>query len=249
MRRAIIVMTLVGSVSSILQAQPPMQPAAPQQKLDEILLNWEKAMTGIHSLVADCKRTTVDHVFKSTEVYEGKAKFQKPNRASLHMDNKTKPGVFERYIINGNLIYQYALDAKEIRVHKLPPPKPGQLADDNFLSFLFGMKSIDAKKRYQINLLPAPKGHENWYYYLEIVPRNPTDKAEFAQARMVLWIKNHMPLQLWFREPNGNEITWDFPKLETNVQLPPQEFNQPTPPPGWMLRPMQAETPPRVFRQ
>jgi TIGR03009 family protein len=165
------------------------------------------------------------------------------------MDSKTKPGQFERYIINGNLIYQYAQDAKEIRVHKLPPPKPGQLADDNFLSFLFGMKANDAKNRYQIKLLQAPKGHENWYYYLEILPKHAPDKAEFAQARMVLWIKNYMPLQLWFREPNGNEITWDFPKFDTNVQLPATEFNQPTPPSGWMLRPMQVETPPRVFRQ
>lgn len=250
MRLAIVPVTLLLLSTSGIRAQ---QPQAQPGRIEDILVSWEKAMANINTLVARCKRTTADPVFGKEE-FEGTAKFARPSRASLHLESKTKdnrpwPGGLEKYVLNGSSFYEFEPKSKEIRVHKLPPPKSGQVADDNFLSFLFGMKASEAMKRYQVRLLPPPKGHEKWYYYIEIVPRHQVDKAEFTQARLVLWIRDHLPLQLWFREPNGKEITWDFPKLDVNVPLPPQEFNQPDPPPGWRLRRMEVEAPPRVFRQ
>src|SRR5262249_48062640 len=145
--------------------------------------------------------------------------FLKPNRASLEMRNKTKPDVFEKYIVNARELCTYAPQSKEIRVFKLES-KTGQGSEDNFLTFLFGMKAEDAKKRYQLTLLPPPRpGDEKWYHYIEVVARTPADRADFTRARLVLMASNFLPRQLWFEQPNGNEVTWDFNQLFTGVEL------------------------------
>ena len=66
-------------------------------------------------------------------------------------------------------------DQKEILVQKVEP-KPGQVVEDNFLAFLFGMKADDAKKRYKLTLLQPPKG-DVWYHYVDVEPRDNADPA------------------------------------------------------------------------
>ena len=46
--------------------------------------------------------------------------------------------IFKKYICTGTYLYEYNLSNREIRYQELPPPKPGQVADDNFLSRLYG---------------------------------------------------------------------------------------------------------------
>lgn len=241
--------------AAVLAQQPPAQaPPAPNDNaaLNQILQNWEQVMTTINTLVVQCNRTTVDKTWDRTEVFEGEAKFLKPSRASLEMHNKAKPEVFEKYVCNGASLWVYNPQGKQLRVHKLPPTKSGQVSDDNFLSFLFGMKATQAKLRYDLKLLPSP-ANDNWYYYIEIQPRERADKADFTRARLVLTRMNFLPRQLWFEQPNGNEVTWDFNKLLTAVDLRPAEFDQPAPPPGWQLVPGDAPGPQapaaRVIRQ
>jgi hypothetical protein len=105
-----------------------------------------------------------------------------------------------------------------IRIHQLPPPKPGQVADDNFLSFLFGMRAAEAKSRYQLTYVP-PGPDDKWYYYIKIQPIHPADKHEFTEARLALNNKTFLPAQVWFQEPNGNEVTWDFTKVINGADI------------------------------
>jgi TIGR03009 family protein len=197
--------------------------------------------------VVQCNRTTVDKVWKSTEVYEGVAKYLKTNQgnlASLEMKRKDNPAIYEKYVCSGTFVYEFAPGAKEIRVHELPRPASGQVVDDNFLSFLFGMKAADAKRRYQLTFVPPP-ANDKWYYYIEVRPRERQDMQDFTRARLVLMASNNLPRQLWFEQPNGNEVTWDFPQVTTGVDLRVQEFGQPQVPPGWQLK----QAPGRVIRQ
>jgi TIGR03009 family protein len=255
MRYPILAVTGALACGACLLAQQPAapQPAPNQAELTGILQNWERVMNGINSLVADCTRKQVDKTWATTKVYEGKAKFLKPNMASLEMHNKANAQEFEKYICSGAELCVYAPQVKQIRVHKLPPPKPGQPQEDNFLSFLMGMKAAEALSRYELSLLPGTPETEKWYYYIRVLPREAKDKADFTQARLVLLKNSYLPAQLWFEQPNGNEVYWDFTKLYTGVQLPPQEFQRPAPPPGWQVVP--ADLPgtagggPRVIRQ
>src|SRR5262249_3594415 len=152
---------LAGAVVCAQQAQPGAPPAANPGRLDALLVAWEQKMQSVQSLSAECTRTTVDKTYKSTDVFEGKALYVNPDRASLYMVKKNKPDVYERFLCTGTFLYEYVPANKIVRVHALPPRKPGQVADNNFLSFLFGMKAEEAKRRYQLSLAQED---QHWVY-------------------------------------------------------------------------------------
>jgi TIGR03009 family protein len=164
--------------------------------------------------------------------------------ASLELTRLDRKEVFEKYIITGTFLYQFVPDKKVVLVHDLPKPPPGQVSDNNLVSLIFGMKAAQAKQRYDLQY----KGYDNHYLYVEIAPKQTQDKRDFARARLVLLRSNYMPRQLWFQEPNGNEITWDFPRLTTPAKLTVLEFQRPELPPGWQFQRMNQSGQPRVMR-
>src|SRR5262249_23107736 len=132
------------------QQAPAQQPAVAldpkNNKLDALLLNWEATVQGMQAFSADCVRTKVDKTFNTTEVFGGKAKYMKPDLASLELVRQGNPQLYEKYICTGTFLYEYVPAQKEIRAHELPRGKSGQVADDGFLALLFGMKAADAKQ-------------------------------------------------------------------------------------------------------
>jgi TIGR03009 family protein len=250
--RLALTCVLLGSAAAWAQ-QPPSPPAAPpptpaNPELEQILANWEKAMNSVDKLVAKITRTDTDKVYQSTTVYDGVAKFMKPNRASLRLERRGKPEVYEQLVYTGTYLYQYVPQKKEIRVHQLPPPKSGQVSDETFLSFLIpGMKAAAAKERYQLTLITPPP-NDTWYYYILIQPKQQADKAEFTRARLVIHRSTYLPRELWFEEPNGNESKWDFPQVQTNVPFAATEFATPTTPRGWQMVPVPPQPQPRIYR-
>ena len=242
-------------IATLAQSQQPINPPPPpvDPRLDAVLLNWEKAMLNVQSLTAEVKRTKLDKTFQTTELFEGTANYLRgaPNqtsRASLELFKKNQPQNFEKYLCTGNFLYQWSPAEKVIRRHELPPPKPGQLADDNFLSFLFGMKAEDAKARYHMTYVPAP-ANDKWYQYLRIQPKLQADKTDFTEARLVLLSSSYLPRQLWFLTPQKDEVTWDLPRVTSPANLSPANFATPQVPAGWKFDTVSQKTPPpRVLR-
>lgn len=221
-------------VASALQAQQPQQPAAstidPRNRLDHVLLQWEQKMKSLQSLAAACTRTTLDKTYQTKEIFEGTAKYMRPNLAMLDMRKQHKPDVYEKYICTGTYLYEFVPQSKTLRVHELPPAKPGQVADDNFLSFLFGMRAEEAKSRYDLQL----RQDDPHWVYIDILPRTPADKADFQRAQLVLTQNTFLPRRLWFEQPNGNEVTWEIPRAEPNApSVTRNDFAQPQLPAGW----------------
>jgi TIGR03009 family protein len=215
------------------QAVVPQQPVAPpavtldpeRNPLDKHLLQWEKAMMSVQTLVVKCTRTETLKTFARKDEYVGEAKYmrlpagpagQTDSLASLSMQMKGKPDAFERFVCTGAHLYQWLPQQKEIRVYNLPPRQPGQVVDDGFLSFLFGMKAEEAKRRYDLQLVKD----DQHYIYVEIVPRFPADKADFQKARLVLLKSSFLPRQLWFQQPNGDEVLWDMPQVQAGPHRP-----------------------------
>lgn len=230
------------------QNPPAAQPNADQ--LDMLLQRWEQEMKRIETLSAELNRTTVDKVYQGTEIFNGTAKYMKPNLAVLEMKKKDKPEVYEKYICSGTFLYEWVPSSKVIRAHELPPPKEGQVGDDNFLSFLFGMKAEEAKKRYDLKLMKE----DQFYYYVQVLPRMAADKADFQEARLALNKSSFLPREVRFTQPNGNEIVWDIPKIQSGMKMNRDDFAPPqTLPQGWNLVRMpradtQGQQPPRVVR-
>lgn len=247
-------LTLAGLLLvGVASAQSPQQPTATpaldpaRDRLDALLLRWEQEMRNVQSLEADCIRTTDDKTWGHKDVRVGKAKFLRPGLALLEMRDRENPQEFEKYVCTGTYVYEYRTQAKQIVVHEMPPPKPGQVADDSFLSFLFGMKAEEAKRRYQMQLANPNDPH---YVYIDIFPRLPSDKADFQWARMVLNNKTFLPRQLYFVQPNQNSILWDIPRIMNGARLSRTEFTSPAVPAGWSMvkAPRQNDLPPRVVR-
>jgi TIGR03009 family protein len=233
----------------------PAASTAGDNKLDQYLGKWEQEMRKVQALSALLTRIDKDKTWKTTTKYSGFAQYMKSgsgttamNLALLELKEENKTDLAEKIVCTGTYLYAFAVRQKEIRAYELPKPKPGQVADDNFLSFLFGMRAQDALKKYNIKLSKEDK----WYIYLDITPRFPADRSDFRRARLVLNKDSFLPRQLWFEQPNGNESTWDVPRLDTKAAIDRRNFDAPKPPAGWKLVPMNqtaATTPtPRVVR-
>jgi TIGR03009 family protein len=243
----IAVGTLTAQQPTSSPADPPLDPA--RNKLDALLLKWEEKMKGVETLYATVRRTKLDYTYPekaivdgkpvfvpSKEIFEGTAKYMKPNLARIELYRKDKPTVYEKYIFTPTFVYEFNPGSKEIRAHEVPPAKPGQMADDNLLSFLLGMKAAEAKKRYDLRLAPE----DQYYYYVEVFPRLQDDKAQFEKAQLALVQTTMLPRQVVLFEPatkgKGNQVTWDIPTMELGARLNRSEFEAPKlPGPDWRL--------------
>jgi TIGR03009 family protein len=234
---------------------PPAPPAAApaDPKLDGYLRRWEAEMQKVQSLAAQLTRVEKDQTFNATRKLSGTAYYMKvgtgptaQNLALLEMNLEGQKELAEKVVITGTYLYQYAPAAKEIRAFEIPRPKPGQVGDESVLSLLFGVPAAEANRRYDLRL----EKEDAHYIYVLVGPRDPRDRADFEQARVVLNKTTFLPRQLWFKQPNKNEMLWDIPRIDANVRLDRRAFDAPTAPPGWKLVqvPRGGDVPPRVQR-
>jgi TIGR03009 family protein len=257
-RFTVLAITFLASANFVLAqgnaAQPVQQvPQAGQSQLLQYLNRWEQEMLKIQTLVANIKLIEKDKTFETTTASLGLAKYMKVgqgtstvNLASLELRKEGKVELDKKFLCTGNFLYQVLFEAKEIRAFEMPKPKQGQVADDSFMSLLFGMKAEEAMKRYDLRVAME----DQWYIYMDIIPRFPADKADFQRARVVFNRATFMPRQLWFEQPNGSEVTWDLPKIDTNIRLERSEFDAPRAPQGWKMvqEPLAQQGQPRVVR-
>lgn len=218
-------------------------------KLDRYLQRWEQEMVKVQTLSALLTREDKDKTFGTTTKFAGEANYMKAgngptalNLAALELKVQGKNDVADKFVCTGTYLYRWLPAQKEIHAYEMPKPKPGQVGDESFLGFLFGMKAEAARRRYQLTL-PKLKhseipGEDNHYVYVDIVPRFPEDKAEFTRARLVLNKDSFLPRQLWFEHANGTEITWDIPRLQAGVTLNRRLFDAPKVPDGWKMVPV-----------
>jgi len=222
---------------------PVPNPALPTP-LDGILKQWELQMQRIEFLTANLTLVEKDKVFNAARTSSGTAKYLKsgsPNQpvllASLEFRKENKTETDRKFLCTGNFLYELDFGQKVVRAFEMPKPKPGQVADDSFLTFIFGMKAEEAKSRYNLNL----DKEDQYYSYISITPKLPADRADFQRAQLVLLRTTFLPRRLWFEKPNGDETTWDIPVIDTKKPVDRKEFDPPQLGKDW--RWMQASAP------
>lgn len=249
---------LIGLLTFALAAPaqrpaPKPPPTGTPEQLTARLAQWEREMSFVKSLSADCKRTDVNRVrndmvevtgFVKCLKVEAGGKVQK--LAYLQLGPKANPAAFtEKYIFTGTLLYRFAPAQKTIYVHKLGD----KAADNSFLDFLFQLKAATMMKRFDLTLVSPDDPN---YIFFDLKPKLEADKAEFRRARLVLYKKNYLPAQLWFEEPNGNYHTWELTRVTANdPSVKPAEFTAPAKPDKWEIKEVkdtETEARPRVIR-
>jgi TIGR03009 family protein len=227
----------VASPAPAVPEPPPPEPV--HSRAEDILAHLEKALAKVESLQVTCTRTRYDPTLATTEVFEGTFKFARGTRpgqgprASLEMRKKGSPDVYEKHVLNGTTLYEFAPKQREVRVHQLPQvlsDPPGK----QLLRLLFGMEALEARKHFELTLTPAPP-NDRWYIYVKIRPRDQSGRGHFTRARLVLMRGTYLPRQLWIEESNGKEDTWDFPRVIDGAAIPEAEFAAPALPTGWRL--------------
>jgi len=235
--------SLLGVFAIALTASA--QGVAPPESLDTVLRGWEKAMTDLKSFAAVVERDTLDKALQTRDQYKGYAMFLKAgagkndvSRARLELAKVSNAKVFEKYICTGTYLYEYAAQNQIVRVHNMPQTKEG-VQQESFLSFLFGMGAEQAKARYNMEHV-VPKSPDKNYHYIRIRPKLDQDKSDFSESRLTLYRANNLPAQIWYHQPNGNEITWNFSKLQIDVSIPLEYFN-PDVPKDWRMERVQPK--------
>jgi TIGR03009 family protein len=273
-------MTGVMILSGSLVGQPPTNPAPVDPKMDFLLGIWEKSTASMNSLSGKF-HCTVKNVSLNDLVtqYEGQARFMRlpadTAGAFVHMDNKTNPGKWQRYLCTGSHIYVYRPSEKAIYFYQLPPQKAGQPLDQGPMAFLFGMKANQAKTRYKMTIKPpdpsvikdpaARQQHEEWYTTLAVEPIFEADKANFLYAELLIMnkplvtqtenIPAGMPRRIFWVEPNKDQVTWSIIELKRDEASGVQrsDFGQPQLPEGWQWKAGQSaaqpdKNPPNIIR-
>ncbi|MFQ3650486.1 MAG: TIGR03009 domain-containing protein [Gemmataceae bacterium] len=248
MRGLLILTVLVLTVATLSAQQPPVvakktpeQLTNDERRLDMYLVMWEKKMAEVKSLSTVLNRVDTDTILKKSTQYEGWAAYMKAgtgattlNKAILELKVKGSKEIAEKIVCTGTYVYNYLPVRKIIEQHEMPKNKIGELSDNASLGLMFGMKADVAKKRFHLTLFKEDKD----YLYIDVLPKEPADKAEFVRARLVLTIKTMLPRQVWLEQPNGNTTLWDMPNSGANVNLDPKYFDKPIVPKDWKIVPI-----------
>lgn len=232
-----------GQRPATMQPATPQQPAPVNPRLKQLLDQWEQKMKSVNSLDADVDRYETDALTKSQKVARGKVKFLRPNRAYMRMNSATDPANYEEYVFTGTYLYEYLPRNKTLNIHEMNN-KPGQIIEDNFLNFLFGMKADEAVRRFDISLA---KEDQHYVYFL-IDSKFATDRQDFTKARLVLWANTFLPRQCEFEAPNGDVTKWDILKCDPTARITSADFQPREVPKDWVTKKMPrqptAMTPP-----
>jgi TIGR03009 family protein len=206
-----------------------------QKYLDAYLKAWEERMSTISGL--ETKVILTETADGQKTAFTGDAALMKPNFAKLFLKQQENPSNHRRwrhYVADGRFLWDYDYQGKVARVLQLP--KEG-IGDNTMMTMLFGMKSADVKKRFDLSIDVDDNTRFNAnYIHFTILPRTREDMQEFKKAELVLW-KNDadkkyvdhflLPARLWFQQPNGNQITWEFRNMTIKTTFPKDEFKAP----------------------
>lgn len=203
---------------------PTMTPEQ-QQTLDQIRNTWEADAKSLQSLYVKFMIDRTDNTFKKSTKSYGEAKVLKmPTGYGLKLetfpfDRTGRPELTRlesKYVCSGMWFYNFDIAAKTIIFQRMQ--NQNVRPDDGPFAFLFGMKASDSNKRFNMAVVQQDKD----YTWIKIVPLTGQDQRDFTVAQLgVVNYANaispkYFPLRIMWREPGGNDVSWDFKEVTRN---------------------------------
>jgi len=246
--------------------QPPQQgqqvpyvpfTLTPQQQavVDWVLQRWEQRGSQIKTYECRFTRFEYDSVFGDGKtplfVDQGEIKYIAPDKGLFRVLPSEGKGQTreEQWICNGESIFQFDYQKKQLIEHKLPPDLRGQAISEGPLPFVFGAKADTLKRRYYVRIVTPPNAEGQ--IWLEAWPRWQADAANFQRATVILTADEMLPFAIELVAPNGKSRTvyrLQDPKVNARNLLDPlnlfkQSWLNPRTPVGW--KKIVEEPPPR----
>jgi TIGR03009 family protein len=245
-----------------LATQAPFQLTANEQKrMDQILGFWEVRSSKVKTYQCKFTRWEYDPVFgppnprHAKTVSHGAIKYAAPDKGMFQVTAAgqfTAPGQEggqpsypmdkvengEHWMCNGQSIFEFNADKKQLVETSLPPELQGNAITEGPLPFLFGAKADQLKARYWFREEQPPAGSKG-EYWLWAYPKRREDAANFRQVRVILDEEMFLPTALEMHLPNGKSrttYTFDDRKvndLVNNVRDFMNSFIRPSTPLGW----------------
>ncbi len=208
-----------------------------QESLDLALAEWERRSGGIKSLKCNFTLWEYDGVFgdpAKPKRREGELRYKAPDKGLYRVVDETQG---EHWVCDGEAIYEFDYEKKELVERPLPPELRGKAISDGPLPFLFGANADKLKQRYFLRLIAAPPGQED-KLCLEAFPRYQQDAANFRRAVLMLTQPDLDPFALQIEMANGKDRTvHQFSEPSINaMQFLPGDFSKPRVPFGWKKR-------------
>lgn len=200
-----------------------------QKWIDQILGFWESRSDKVK--VFECKFNRWDYDGGYLDPASGKRhprtfaagsiKYAQPDKGLYHVEKlvavmppaaqgqapqqiEQNPELGEHWICDGEKIFSFEANKKQVTVTPLPAEMKGKAIADGPLPFMFGAKAQTIKARYWIRGLVAPPGDETKKdkYWLEAVPKSRQDSQNFKMVRIVLDKQEYLPESLEIFAPN-----------------------------------------------
>ena len=208
-----------------------IKPVSPELK--EILDEWEQKSGAIKSLHGRHTRFVYNSVFELEKRAEGKFYVETPDKGRIDLaglppkKNEVSKKVSkltgknyrleadrdEMWICNGDEIVMVNGDEKTYEIAPVPEHLRGTKIIDGPLPFLFGMKSAEAQRRFELTLL----SNTATTVIIQIVPRRQSDADNYKTAEIILDKKTYLPIAVRMHDPSGTlETVYKFEILDVN---------------------------------
>ncbi|MEN0111996.1 MAG: hypothetical protein AAF805_14850, partial [Planctomycetota bacterium] len=163
-------------------------------------------------------------------------------KAQRHVDNPA--AAKEHWVCDGEAVYEYKHDQKQLVVRPIPPEFQGQNIAEGPLPFLFGAEADKLKARYWMRVdARAPEGT----VWLVASPKRRSDAANYRQVDLMLDAREMLPNAMRVTMPDGSHTTYTFELADASInsrvtQLWNRVFQAPMTPIGWKRVVEQPET-------
>jgi TIGR03009 family protein len=223
-----------GPVAQPIAPAMPQQPEwagrmtlEEQKWIDDVLRFWESRSDKVK--LFECKFQRWDHdggfsdanqKWHPRTYAEGVVKYAQPDKGLYKIEKLVSvlpgqaggppqevvqnPELGEHWICDGQRVYSFEANKKQVTETLLPPDMRGKAIADGPLPFMFGAKAETIKARYWIHGLVAAAGDKSKEnkYWLEAVPKSRQDAQNFKMVRIVLDKQDYLPESLEIFAPN-----------------------------------------------
>jgi TIGR03009 family protein len=128
--------------------------------------------------------------------------------------------VGEHWVCDGENIYEYRHDQKQLVVRPIPPQMQGKAIVDGPLPFLFGADAVKLKQRYWMVVNGANVKLGANEVMISAVPKWPSDAANYKSVDVILEQPVMMPKSMQIVLPNNGRYVYMFDLKKAKVNDP-----------------------------